>query len=100
MLARESNLKSIVAFDRALLVFAGTEDFVTPPTMARALVDAAKGASSKELVTIEGGEHNGLYDYKTYTAGLPQVARAYLLTLLVLGAGGLYADKFPRLSER
>ncbi len=81
VLAAESNLDNVSRFERSLLVFAGTEDFVTPPKMAHALVEAAQRASSKELVLIEGGSHNGLYDFAPY-------AEAYASLLATVTARG------------
>jgi len=60
-LQAESNLKRIQELSVPLLVVAGTEDNVTNPKMARQLHRAA-GSTEKELIVVEGGDHNGLYD--------------------------------------
>lgn len=57
----ENNLKRIRSLSAPLLVVAGAEDNVTNPEMARDLHRAA-GSAEKELIVVEEGEHNGLYD--------------------------------------
>jgi pimeloyl-ACP methyl ester carboxylesterase len=60
-LRAESNLKRVKALSVPLLVVAGAEDNVTNPEMARRLHRAA-GSADKDLIVVEGGDHNGLYD--------------------------------------
>lgn len=52
-----------------LLVVAGAEDNVTDPEMARTLYQSAR-TSAKNLIVVERGGHNGLYDD-------PEVQTAY-----------------------
>jgi pimeloyl-ACP methyl ester carboxylesterase len=56
-----SNLTPIRDLEVPLLVVAGEEDNITNPEMARTLYDAA-ASEDKELVVVEDGSHNGLYD--------------------------------------
>jgi len=57
----ESNLKRVRALEAPLLVVGGAEDNVTNPAMARQLHKAA-GSADKQLIVVEDGSHNGLYD--------------------------------------
>ena len=66
-LRNESNQARLQAIDRPLLVVGGTEDPVTAPEMARTLHEEA-ASPKKQLVMVEDGGHNELYDdpdYKT-----------------------------------
>lgn len=60
-LKEDDNLKRVKSLAMPLLVVGGTEDPVTDPEMARRL-HAASGSPQRELVLVEGGAHNGLYD--------------------------------------
>jgi pimeloyl-ACP methyl ester carboxylesterase len=68
-LKEDDNLKRVKSLTMPLLVVGGTEDPVTDPEMARRL-HAASGSPQRELVLVEGGAHNGLYDE-------PSVQEAY-----------------------
>ena len=57
----ENNLKRVKNVDVPLLIVAGEEDNVTNPEMARQLHEAASSAD-KQLIVVDGGGHNGLYD--------------------------------------
>jgi len=57
----ESNLDRVADITVPLLVVGGEDDEVTDPQMARDLHAAAESAE-KELVLVEGGGHNELYD--------------------------------------
>jgi hypothetical protein len=62
----ESNLKRVRVMDAIpLLVVGGEEDNVTPPAMARRLHDEAS-TPQKQLVIVEGGSHNELYETDVY----------------------------------
>lgn len=61
VLQGESNLEFVRSLEAPLLVVAGAEDNVTDPEMARRLHREA-GSSEKELIVVDGGTHNGLYD--------------------------------------
>ncbi len=58
-LRAEDNLARIASMDRPLLVFAGAEDRVAHPDMARALFRRAPGPD-KQLEVFPGGSHNDL----------------------------------------
>ncbi|MFB6274035.1 MAG: alpha/beta hydrolase [Salinibacter sp.] len=60
-LKQDDNLKRVRQLDVPLLVVGGEEDPVTNPEMARRL-HAAAGSDERQLVIVEGGKHNGLYD--------------------------------------
>lgn len=68
-LKEENNLERIRRMDVPLLVVGGSDDNVTDADMARTLHEAA-GTAQKELIVVEGGGHNELYDD-------PRVERAY-----------------------
>ena len=82
-LQAESNLKRVQELSVPLLVVAGTEDNVTNPKMARQLHQAA-GSTEKELIVVEGGDHNGLYDepavQEAYRALIGKVRQAVSMT--------------------
>ena len=60
-LREESNLQGVRRLDVPLLVVGGKQDEVTNPEMARRLHRAA-GSSTKKLILVDEGEHNGLYE--------------------------------------
>jgi hypothetical protein len=68
----EDNLPLLRETRVPLLVLGGTEDFVTPPAMAKKLHDAAP-TPDKQLVVIEGGGHNRLYDQDAYHEAYDQL---------------------------
>jgi len=78
-LKKDDNLKRVRSLDVPLLVIGGTEDPVTDPEMARRLYTAAE-SEERQLVLVEGGEHNGLYDepevQEAYSALVDQVVAA------------------------
>ncbi len=57
----ESNLKRVRSLEAPLLVVGGSADNVTNPEMARRLHRQA-GSPDKQLIVVEDGTHNGLYD--------------------------------------
>ena len=65
----ESNLEFVRSLEAPLLVVAGANDNVTAPKMARRLHRNA-GSSDKQLIVVEEGTHNGLYED-------PEVQSAY-----------------------
>jgi pimeloyl-ACP methyl ester carboxylesterase len=60
-LRAESNRDRVAGLQAPLLIVGGGEDTVTDPEMAREL-HAAAGSAENELVVVEDGGHNGLYD--------------------------------------
>ena len=75
----ESNIERVRQLQTPLLVVAGADDNVTDPEMARQLYEAA-GSTEKQLIVVEGGSHNGLYDE-------PEVQEAYRRLVERIGAG-------------
>ena len=63
----ESNIAVLTKIDVPLLIFAGENDNVTRPEMAKTLYDEAI-SSSKNLVVVDSAGHNFLYRDSTYTA--------------------------------
>jgi fermentation-respiration switch protein FrsA (DUF1100 family) len=63
----ESNIAVLKEVDVPLLVFAGENDNVTRPEMAKTLYEEAI-SSSKNLVVVDSAGHNFLYRDSTYTA--------------------------------
>ena len=63
----ESNIAVLKKVDVPLLIFAGQNDNVTRPEMAKTLYDEAI-SSSKNLVVVDSAGHNYLYRDSTYTA--------------------------------
>ncbi len=59
-LRQEDNRTRIANIERPLLIVGGSDDGITPPEMAETLYNDAR-TSSKELVIVDGGGHNGLY---------------------------------------
>lgn len=57
----ESNRKRVADLQVPLLIVGGGEDTVTDPEMARTLHETA-GSPNKQLIIVEEGTHNGLYD--------------------------------------
>ncbi|MFP4229461.1 MAG: alpha/beta hydrolase, partial [Salinivenus sp.] len=60
-LREESNRDRVSSLQVPLLIVGGAEDNITAPEMARDLYEAA-GSSQKDLVIVEDGGHNGLYE--------------------------------------
>jgi len=79
VLREESNRERVSDLRVPLLVVGGAEDNITDPEMAEDLY-AAAGSSQKELVIVEEGEHNGLYED-------PSVREAYRTLIDRVGAG-------------
>ena len=63
----ESNIAVLKKVDVPLLIFAGENDNVTRPEMAKTLYEEAI-SSSKNLVVVDSAGHNYLYRDSTYTA--------------------------------
>lgn len=84
VLRGESNVERVRGLNVPLLVVAGGEDNVTSPEMARELHDVA-GSEQKQLIVVEDGSHNGLYDE-------PAVQEAYR-TLVDRIRGGPSANR-------
>ncbi len=57
----ENNLTRVRSLEAPLLVVGGSADNVTDPEMARRLHREA-GSADKQLIVVEEGTHNGLYD--------------------------------------
>ena len=68
-LKEDDNLRRIRQLDVPLLVVGGKDDPVTDPEMARRL-HAEAASEQRQLVLVEGGGHNGLYE-------APEVQDAY-----------------------
>lgn len=68
-LKEDDNLERIRQLEVPLLVVGGEDDPVTDPEMARRL-HAEAASEQRQLVLVEGGAHNGLYD-------APEVQDAY-----------------------
>ena len=68
-LKEDDNLERIRQLEVPLLVVGGKDDPVTDPEMARRLY-AEAASEQRQLVLVEGGVHNGLYD-------APEVQDAY-----------------------
>ena len=68
-LKEDDNLERIRQLEVPLLVVGGKDDPVTDPEMARRL-HAEAASEQRQLVLVEGGAHNGLYD-------APEVQDAY-----------------------
>ncbi|MEM1128814.1 MAG: alpha/beta fold hydrolase [Bacteroidota bacterium] len=66
-IAEEDNLSRIAQLDAPVLIIAGSADPITPPSMAEALYEAAP-QDKRELLIVEGGGHNELYDDPAYIA--------------------------------
>lgn len=71
-LRAEDNVERIETLDRPLLIAGGEEDEITPVDMAKTLYEAA-GTEDKELVTIEEGGHNGLFEFSDYREAYRQL---------------------------
>lgn len=63
----ESNIAVLKTVDVPLLIFAGENDNVTRPEMAKTLYEEAV-SSSKNLVVVDSAGHNYLYRDSTYTS--------------------------------
>lgn len=61
----ESNVDVVRTLDIPLVIFGGEKDNVTSPEMARTLYEKARSAS-KDLVIVEDGAHNELYEAASY----------------------------------
>jgi hypothetical protein len=62
----EDNLARLKSVEEHVLIFAGTEDRVTPTEMARDLREAARAAETRRLVMIDGGSHPDLHEFPDY----------------------------------
>jgi len=57
----ESNVEAVRQMEAPLLIVGGEADNITDPEMARTLYRTAQ-SESKDLIVVEEGTHNGLYD--------------------------------------
>lgn len=80
----ESNLKRVRPLEAPLLVVGGSADNVTDAEMARRLHREA-GSPDKQLIVVEDGTHNGLYDD-------PAVREAYRELVETVGAAAPTSD--------
>jgi hypothetical protein len=87
----ESNIERVRDLEGPVLVVAGAEDNVTNPEMARRLHRAA-GSADKQLVVVEDGSHNGLYD-------APAVQEAFRALVDEVGTGGSRSSAEPSPDE-
>lgn len=65
-IASQDNLKRVSTVDHPLLIIGGSDDDITPFSMAEELL-AASASTQKELVKIEGGTHNDLPYFEKYS---------------------------------
>jgi hypothetical protein len=63
----ESNVEPLRTIEAPVLIVGGENDNVTRPDMARTLYEKAL-SPDKQLVVVEGGGHNRLYQDSTYVA--------------------------------
>ncbi len=64
-LRAESNVERVGRIEVPTLFFVGSEDPITPPTLAEELRDAST-AEDARLVVIDGGDHNDLSGYDAF----------------------------------
>jgi len=64
-IASQNNLESVSGVETPLLIIGGTNDDVTPFSMAEDVYNASS-SGSKKLVEIEGGTHNDLPEFSLY----------------------------------
>ncbi len=76
-LAEPDNLANVTEFEAPLLLAAGSEDKVAPPELAKRLHKAA-ASPKKEVVIVEGGDHNNLPTFGAFT----EAYRAHLVSAL------------------
>lgn len=70
-IAAQSNLDRVSSADSPLLIFAGTNDMITPMWMAEELYEAS-ASPEKDLVKIAGGTHNDLPSFSIYRTRLKE----------------------------
>jgi hypothetical protein len=73
-LAEESNLERIRQIEVPTLFLVGSNDPITPPELSEKL-HRESAADDKQLVEVEGGDHNGLYEYEAYRDAYEGFAR-------------------------
>lgn len=61
VLKKDDNLERVKQLEVPLLMVGGEDDPVTNPEMARRL-HAGAGSDQRQLVLVDGGKHNGLYE--------------------------------------
>jgi len=66
-IASQNNLERVKSIELPLLIMGGSDDNVTPFEMAEELYEAS-ASSSKEIIKIEGGNHNDLPYFDRYVA--------------------------------
>lgn len=74
-IAAQSNLERVASAESPLLIFAGTNDMITPMWMAEELYEASASAE-KDLVKIAGGTHNDLPTFAIYQTRLKEFLTA------------------------
>lgn len=77
-IASEDNIAHVKQWDAPLLIMIGTEDNITPMFMSEELYEAAS-TQTRELLKIEGGNHNDLPGFEEYR-------EAYLRLIDALGS--------------
>jgi len=68
---QQSNLERVASTNHPLLIFAGSNDIITPYWMAEDLYDAS-ASTDKQLVKIAGGTHNDLPSFEIYRTRLKE----------------------------
>jgi uncharacterized protein len=56
-------------------VFHGTDDKIIPYSQSKKLLEAAKKNSDKILITLQGGPHKGLENFKEYQSKLDEILK-------------------------
>ena len=77
-IANEDNIANVKQWDAPLLIMNGTEDNITPMFMSEELYEAAS-TQTRELLKIQGGNHNDLPGFEEYR-------EAYLWLIEALGS--------------
>lgn len=67
----QNNLERVASITTPLLIIGGTEDNITPFEMAEELYEAS-ASSEKELVSIDGGNHNDLPYFDQYESAIEE----------------------------
>lgn len=70
-IAAQNNLKYVSAIKTPLFIIGGTEDNITPFEMAEELYEAS-ASSDKKLVSVEGGNHNDLPYFESYSNSIKE----------------------------
>lgn len=67
----QNNLNRVTSINTPLLIIGGTEDNITPYEMAEELYEAS-ASPQKDLVPIEGGNHNDLPYFDAYSKSIKE----------------------------